>query len=68
MMETTVAIKGMHCASCAAGIQTFLRSQDGIESADVDNSDEQATIEYTDDADLEACWDQLKEMGYEVEP
>lgn len=68
LMEATVTIKGMHCASCAASIQTFLRSQDGIESADVDVDDEQARIEYTADTDLDAYWDRLEEMGYTVEP
>ncbi|MDY6770739.1 MAG: heavy metal-associated domain-containing protein [Candidatus Nanohaloarchaea archaeon] len=67
MMETTVRIDDMHCASCASGIEVFLESQDGITSADVDYDDKQAHIDYTEDADLAACWERLKDMGYEVE-
>jgi Cu+-exporting ATPase len=66
-METTVTVTGMHCASCASGIELFLESQDGIVSADVDYDEKQATILYDADADLSACWEHVEDMGYEVE-
>jgi len=63
-----VTISGMHCASCASGIETFLRSQDGVEMANVDFEDKKARIRHTDDADLNALWDQIEDMGYNVKP
>lgn len=66
-METTVTVTGMHCASCASGIELFLTSQDGIESADVDYDEQQVHVVHDEDADLSAYWEQVKEMGYEVE-
>lgn len=66
-MMKTVSIFGMHCASCASGIETFLRSQDGIEMATVDFDENEARIRHTDDVDLDAVWGQIEDMGYSVE-
>ncbi|MFB6158634.1 MAG: heavy-metal-associated domain-containing protein [Candidatus Nanohalobium sp.] len=66
-MEKTAKVTGMHCASCAAGIETFLKSQKGIEDAEVEYSEKQLKIEYNEDAELEKIWKQITEMGYEVE-
>lgn len=67
MMER-VAVSGMHCASCAAGIETFLKSQDGVEAAAVDFEEGEARIRHTGDADLDRLWSHIEDMGYEVEP
>lgn len=66
-METTVAVKGMHCASCAAGIETFLNSQDGVENAEVDFNESEARLVVTDNADMDGILAKIEEMGYEVE-
>lgn len=65
-MEKKFKIAGMHCASCASGIQTFLRTQEGVESAEVDFETETATIEFTEDADLEGIKEQVEQMGYKL--
>lgn len=66
-METTLDIDGMHCASCAAGIETFLTSQDGVNNAEVDFDEEQAHLDLDDDTDLDSILSRIREMGYEVE-
>lgn len=66
-MEKTVEVEGMHCKSCAAGIETFLKSQDGIEDAEVSYDNGKIEIEYTKAADLETAWKQVSDMGYEVQ-
>lgn len=66
-MEKTVTVDGMHCASCAASIETFLTSQDGVEEADVDVDSKQVHLVYTEEADLPTVLKQVEEMGYEVE-
>lgn len=66
-MKTKLDIDGMHCASCAAGIESFLKSQKGIEMAKVDFDQEEARIRYTDKADLEHIRSQIEDMGYELE-
>ncbi|MFB6193329.1 MAG: heavy-metal-associated domain-containing protein [Candidatus Nanohaloarchaea archaeon] len=66
-MEKNLQIDGMHCASCAAGIESYLSSQDGVEEAEVDYEQGEAAITVTDDADLEGIGDHLEAMGYEVE-
>lgn len=63
----TVSVSGMSCASCASGIETFLRSQDGVEMADVDFDAGEARIRYTDAVDVDRLWSHIEEMGYEVD-
>jgi len=58
-------ITGMHCGSCAAGIQMFVSSLDGVESATVDYDTAKADIEYSDDkVSPEQIVDGVKELGY----
>ncbi|MDY6778881.1 MAG: heavy metal-associated domain-containing protein [Candidatus Nanohaloarchaea archaeon] len=66
-MEKTFEIDGMHCASCAAGIEMFLRSREGVNEADVDYEAERANLELDDDADLDGILSRIREMGYDVE-
>lgn len=65
-MMKTVSVSGMHCASCASGIETFLKSQEGVEMAKVDYDEKEARIRHTDDVDVGALWEQIEEMGYDV--
>ncbi len=44
--KSTLAISGMHCASCALNIENSLKKQEGIENAIVNFSTEEATVEY----------------------
>lgn len=66
-METTVTVTGMHCASCATGIETVLRSQEEINRASVEYDTGQLTIEHTDALDLAALWQRIEGMGYGID-
>lgn len=44
--KSTLAISGMHCASCALNIEKSLKKQEGVTKAIVNFSAEEATIEY----------------------
>ncbi len=45
-METKFNISGMHCDSCAKGIQETLADTAGVERADVFYGDRQAVVVY----------------------
>lgn len=59
----------MHCGSCAAGIQMFLSSSDGVQNVTVDYNTKKADVEY-DDAKITV--DQIlkgvEELGYSAKP
>jgi copper chaperone CopZ len=63
---TTATVTGMHCASCAMGIETFLSSQDEIRRATVEYETNQITIAHTETLDLGTVWQRIDEMGYQV--
>ncbi|HLD72772.1 MAG TPA: heavy metal translocating P-type ATPase [Candidatus Nanoarchaeia archaeon] len=46
MTNTTLKIKGMHCASCATIISKALLKEKGVKSAHVNFSTEKATVEF----------------------
>jgi len=58
-------ITGMHCGSCAAGIQMFVSSMDGVENVTVDYDTAKADIEYSDDkVSPEQIVKEVEELGY----
>ncbi len=44
--KSTLVISGMHCASCAINIEKSLKKQQGVSTAIVNFSAEEATVEY----------------------
>ena len=60
-------IEGMHCGSCAAGIQMFLSTKEGVRSAQVDYNTKKGEAEFDDEKI--ALYDILKsieELGYKA--
>jgi copper chaperone CopZ len=66
-MIKTREVQNMHCSSCAEGIESLLRSQEGIKTAKVDYETGKLRIEHTEEAELDEIWKMIEEMGYEVE-
>lgn len=44
--RVTIAIEGMHCESCAAGIRVTLKRTSGVISAEVSYQSKEAIVEY----------------------
>lgn len=65
--KTTLAIQGMHCASCAVNIQDGLTKVDGVFNANVNFATEKATVLYDPDvlapADLVNV---VRDTGYDA--
>ncbi len=64
--KKTVRIGGMHCASCAQSIESALKREPGVTSANVNFATEKALVEYDDEqVDLERIGKVIEETGYE---
>lgn len=65
--KETLAIQGMHCATCAVNIEGALKNIEGVKSANVNYATERATVEY--DASLLSHHDvekAVRDAGYKV--
>lgn len=65
MEKIELHIEGMHCGSCAVGIQMLTSSMDGVSSASVDYDGKKGVFEFdpaktTKDAIIKA----IAELGY----
>ena len=62
-------VTGMHCGSCAMGIQMYLSSTDGIKNVTVDYNTKKADVEYDDaQVTVEQIEKGVEELGYSVKP
>lgn len=60
-------ITGMHCGSCAAGIQMFLSSTDGVKDVTVDYNAKKADVQYDDEQiSEEQIIKGVQELGYDA--
>jgi len=67
MEKTTLDIKGMHCASCAAIIERGLKKTDGVKSASVNYGTKKAIIEYDKKQTNESEFEKVVESkGYSI--
>jgi len=46
MEKIDLKISGMHCGSCAVGIQMLVSQMDGVNSAEVSYNDKKGTFEF----------------------
>jgi copper chaperone CopZ len=69
MEKTTYNIEGMHCGSCALGIQMVVSGLDGVQSAQVSYDDKKGTFEYdpakVKKEDIEKA---MSDLGYKGTP
>jgi Cu+-exporting ATPase len=67
MKRTTIAISGMHCASCALNIENNLKKTKGVRKANVNFATEKATVEYDEKAADEKKFSKIiSDLGYQV--
>jgi Cu+-exporting ATPase len=67
--EQTVAIEGMHCASCVAAVERALKTVDGVEQATVNLATESAQVRYQSDrVSMDTLREAVANAGYTLEP
>ncbi len=60
-------ISGMHCASCAVNIESFLKNKKGIKIVNVNFATEKIQIEFdSKETSLEEIKQAVKKLGYEI--
>ena len=66
-IKKTVAISGMHCASCSLTIERTLKKMEGVESAEVSYGTEKAKIQFDESKiDVEKMSKALDPLGYKL--
>jgi len=68
MEKIELKIEGMHCGSCATGIQMLVSGMDGVQSVFVDYEGKKGTFEF-DPAKVtkEKIIKEIEELGYKAQ-
>lgn len=62
-------IEGMHCGSCAIGIQMLLQNTEGVINSSADYEAKSGEVEYDEDkVSLDKIIEVIKELGYAASP
>jgi copper chaperone CopZ len=66
LIDTSISIKGMHCAGCANKVATKLRAVPNVKSASVDAEKGSALVVTTEGKELspKAIWEAVEGAGY----
>ncbi|HOW42058.1 MAG TPA: heavy metal translocating P-type ATPase [Candidatus Omnitrophota bacterium] len=68
LTKTVIRVKGMHCASCVAGIEELLKKTPGVKDASVNFGTEQAFIEHDPEAvPVNALHQAIRSAGFRTE-
>lgn len=67
-MKEEYRVYGMDCPACAATIQKSLRNQQGINEIIVNYSSGKMLIDATEEIEYEFIQNEMKKLGFEVEP
>ncbi len=60
-------IEGMHCGSCATGIQMYLSNTDGVSSCFVDYNAKKGDVEFDDEkVKIDEIIKGVEELGYKA--
>ena len=64
-----LSIEGMHCGSCAAGIQMLLQNTEGVINASADYDSKSGEVEFDPEkVKLEEVLKAVEELGYKATP
>ena len=65
--KTSLNIQGMHCNSCASGIQMVLQSTDGVLSASANYDSKKGEVEFDEEkTNLENIIKIVEQLGYKA--
>jgi len=64
-----INISGMHCASCASGIQMVLQGTDGVLNASASYDSKKGEVEFDEEkTNLESIIKAIEQLGYKATP
>ena len=68
MKEIKLKIEGMHCAGCSTRLEKVLNNTDGIEKAEVNFEQKEATITYNESqTNIEKIKEEIEDAGFKGE-
>lgn len=66
--KRTFKVKGMHCASCSASVESMLGAMEGVSKANVNFADESVRVEYNEsEVKPEDMKEAVQKIGYDLE-
>ena len=67
--KVSLNIEGMHCNSCASGIQMVLQSTDGVINASASYDTKKGEVEFDEEkTNLENIIKAIEQLGYKATP
>ena len=67
MKKIELTIEGMHCGSCATGIQMLVSQMEGVASIFVDYENKKGTVEFDEEkVSQEQIIKEIEKLGYKV--
>ncbi len=67
MEKITLNIQGMHCGSCAVGIQMLVSQMDGVKSVEVSYDEKRGVFEFDPvKTNKDAIVKSIAELGYQA--
>jgi len=67
--KVDLEIEGMHCNSCASGIQMVLQSTDGVLSASASYDSKKGEVEFDEDkTSIDTIVKAIEQLGYKATP
>jgi len=66
MNHKTFTVLHMSCAACATSVERFLNNQQGVKSASVNFANQQANIEFAENANLNTLKTAVQSIGYDL--
>jgi copper chaperone CopZ len=67
MQKLDLSIQGMHCGSCALGIQMVTSTMDGVTGSTVSYDDKKGTFEFDESkVSKEKIVEQIGQLGYQA--
>ena len=67
--KVPLAIEGMHCNSCASGIQMVLQSTEGVVNASADYGSKKGEVEFDEEkTNLDNVIKAIEQLGYKAKP
>jgi len=65
--KVTLNIEGMHCNSCASGIQLVLQGTDGVVNASANYDSKKGEVEFDEEkTNIDAIVKAIEQLGYKA--
>ncbi len=68
MNTTELNVQGMTCGNCVRHVETALKGVEGVQGVEVSLEHGKATVQHSQDVDVNALVQAVEEEGYQASP